>query len=73
MLSDDKKNLVLIGMPGVGKSTIGVLLAKHLVIPFWIPIFLFKPPKVKPFSNLFKNTESPVFASLNKITSFQFH
>lgn len=36
---DRRKNVVLIGMPGAGKSTVGVVAAKRLGFRFWIPTF----------------------------------
>lgn len=32
------KNIVLIGMPAVGKSTVGVVVAKRLDMSLWIRI-----------------------------------
>lgn len=34
MLTDARSNIVLVGMPGAGKSTIGVILAKHTARDF---------------------------------------
>ncbi len=35
----EKKNIILIGMPGVGKSTVGVVLKSDGIPVHWMPIW----------------------------------
>ena len=46
------KNIVLVGMPAVGKSTIGVLLAKSLLLSFTDTDLLIQGKHKKAFATL---------------------
>jgi len=66
MLTDDKKNIVLIGMPGVGKSTIGVLLAKHLGYSFLDTDILIQATEGKTLQQLIQKHGIPGFCELEQ-------
>ena len=67
------KNIVLIGMPGAGKSTVGVVLAKNLGMSFVDSDLLIQEQKGKKLSELieehgnegFLQIEEEVNASIN--------
>jgi shikimate kinase len=52
MARDDSTNIVLIGMPGAGKSTVGVLLAKHTARAFVDTDLLIQISQQKPLQRV---------------------
>ena len=73
MLTDDKKNIVLIGMPGVGKSTIGVLIAKHLGYSFLDTDILIQATEGKTLQQLIQKHGISGFCELEQDYILQFH
>ena len=66
MLSGGKKNVVLIGMPGVGKSTIGVLLAKQLGYSFLDTDILIQAAEGKTLQQLIQKNGLSGFCDLEE-------
>jgi shikimate kinase len=63
-MSKSKSNIVLIGMPGCGKSTVGVLLAKRLAMDFVDTDLLIQAAKGMPLHRLIKTRGMDVFCEI---------
>ena len=63
-MSKEKSNIVLIGMPGCGKSTIGVLLAKRLGMAFEDTDLLIQAAKGMPLHRLIETHGMDVFCQI---------
>jgi shikimate kinase len=61
-----RKNIVLIGMPGCGKSTVGLLLAKHLCMRFVDTDMLIQARENMPLQKIINNKGSEYFARLEE-------
>ena len=72
MKHDNRYNIVLVGMPGAGKSTVGVILAKHTSRNFIDTDVLIQTTKDKPLQDIidehgymgFRGIEEKVLVSL---------
>ena len=60
------KNIVLIGMPGTGKSTVGVLLAKSLLLDFTDTDLIIQRKTKKALSEIISEKGTPYFISLEE-------
>ena len=64
----EKKNIVLIGMPGCGKSTVGVLLAKALLMPFIDTDLLIQQKENRFLQDIINNDGIDTFLSIEEET-----
>jgi shikimate kinase len=62
----EKTNIVLIGMPGAGKSTIGVLLAKTMGMPFIDTDLLIQQQERRLLQDIINNTGIQSFLALEE-------
>ena len=60
------KNIVLIGMPAVGKSTIGVLLAKSLLLSFTDTDLLIQEKYKKSLCDIIKDNGTKAFLNIEE-------
>ena len=69
------KNIVLIGMPGAGKSTIGVLLAKSMLMDFVDTDLLIQKRYASSLCDIIKSKGIDEFLSIENsvISSFEFY
>ena len=66
-----KKNIVLIGMPGSGKTTVGKILSEELKIPFFDSDEMIKEKTGREISDIFEKEGEPAFRKLEKEAIFE--
>lgn len=65
-MSNSNKSVVLVGVPGAGKSTVGAILATQLGINFIDTDLVIEEEAGKSISDIFVQDGEPVFRSLEK-------
>lgn len=66
-MSNSIKSVVLVGVPGAGKSTVGAILATQLGINFIDTDLVIEEEAGKSISDIFVQDGEPVFRSLEKV------
>ena len=66
-----KKNIVLIGMPGSGKTTVGKILSEELKIPFFDSDEIIKEKTGREIPDIFEKEGEPAFRKLEKEAIFE--
>jgi len=66
MTQPHKPNIVLIGFPGVGKSSIGKLVAERLALPFVDTDEEIVRQEGRPITHIFRESGEPFFRELER-------